>query len=76
MAIVARAASRVAISFSAWPSRNLTFRESLRDIETCLRAFEPKLYHAGFRGQTSRAARWPMPTALTTGESTPTSLRC
>ena len=33
----------------------LTFRESLRDIETCLRALRPKLYHAGFRGQISRS---------------------
>ena len=33
----------------------LTFRESLRDIETCLRAVEPKLYHAGFRGRVSRS---------------------
>ena len=33
----------------------LTFRESLRDIETCLRAFQPKLDHAGFRGQVSRS---------------------
>jgi hypothetical protein len=33
----------------------LTFRESLRDIETCLRAFQPKLYHAGFRGTVSRS---------------------
>jgi Domain of unknown function (DUF4372)/Transposase DDE domain len=33
----------------------LTFRESLRDIETCLRAVEPKLYHAGFRGKVSRS---------------------
>jgi Domain of unknown function (DUF4372)/Transposase DDE domain len=33
----------------------LTFRESLRDIETCLRALEPKLYHAGFRGNVSRS---------------------
>jgi transposase len=33
----------------------LTFRESLRDIETCLRAFQPKLYHAGFRGSVSRS---------------------
>jgi hypothetical protein len=32
-----------------------TFRESLRDIETCLRALEPKLYHAGFRGRVSRS---------------------
>jgi transposase len=33
----------------------LTFRESLRDIETCLRAAGPKLYHAGFRGKVSRS---------------------
>ena len=33
----------------------LTFRESLRDIETCLRALEPKLYHVGFRGKVSRS---------------------
>jgi len=33
----------------------LTFRESLRDIETCLRAMTPKLYHAGFRGRISKS---------------------
>lgn len=33
----------------------LTYRESLRDIETCLRALGPKLYHAGFRGRISRS---------------------
>lgn len=33
----------------------LTFRESLRDIETCLRALGLKLYHAGFRGKVSRS---------------------
>lgn len=33
----------------------LTFRESLRDIETCLRSVQPKLYHAGFRGRVSRS---------------------
>ena len=33
----------------------LTGRESLRDIETCLRAMEPKLYHAGIRGKVSRS---------------------
>ena len=33
----------------------LTFRESLRDIEACLRAQQPKLYHMGFRGQVSRS---------------------
>jgi hypothetical protein len=33
----------------------LTYRESLRDIETCLRAMQPKLYHAGIRGRVSRS---------------------
>ena len=33
----------------------LTFRESLRDIETCLRAIGRKLYHIGFRGKISRS---------------------
>lgn len=33
----------------------LTYRESLRDIETCLRAMGPKLYHAGLRGRISRS---------------------
>lgn len=33
----------------------LTFRESLRDIETCLRAMDTKLYHAGFRARISRS---------------------
>ena len=33
----------------------LTYRESLRDIETCLRAVQPKLYHAGLRGRVSRS---------------------
>jgi hypothetical protein len=33
----------------------LTGRESLRDIETCLRAMQPKLYHCGFRGHIARS---------------------
>jgi len=33
----------------------LTYRESLRDIETCLRAMNRKLYHAGIRGRVSRS---------------------
>ena len=33
----------------------LTYRESLRDIETCLRANGTKLYHAGLRGRVSRS---------------------
>ena len=32
----------------------LTFRESLRDIESCLRAVEPRLYHMGFRSRIAR----------------------
>jgi transposase len=32
----------------------LTYRESLRDIETCLRTFKSQLYHAGIRGNMSR----------------------
>ena len=33
----------------------LTFRESLRDIEVCLRAHESKLYHLGIRGSVARS---------------------
>jgi hypothetical protein len=33
----------------------LTFRESLRDIETCLRAMQPRLYHLGIRSKVSRS---------------------
>ncbi len=33
----------------------LTYRESLRDIEACLRAVPDKLYHMGFRAQVSRS---------------------
>jgi hypothetical protein len=42
--------------FSCWDQflcmafAQLTYRESLRDIETCLRALGPRLYHAGIRG--------------------------
>ena len=32
----------------------LTYRESLRDIEACLRAMQPKLYHMGIQGKVSR----------------------
>jgi hypothetical protein len=32
----------------------LTYRESLRDIEACLRSVGPKLNHMGFRGKVSR----------------------
>jgi len=33
----------------------LTYRESLRDIECCLRAMREKLYHMGIRGKISRS---------------------
>jgi transposase len=33
----------------------LSYRESLRDIECCLRAMKNKLYHAGIRGKVSRS---------------------
>ena len=32
-----------------------TYRESLRDIEACLRSVSGKLYHMGFRGKVSRS---------------------
>ena len=32
----------------------LTYRHSLRDIETCLNSIKPKLYHLGFRGKIAR----------------------
>jgi len=47
-------------SFSCWDQllsmafAQLTFRESLRDIEACLRARQSKLYHMGFRGRVAR----------------------
>ena len=46
--------------FSCWDQflclafAQLTYRESLRDIEACLRAQQSKLYHMGFRGRVSR----------------------
>ncbi len=33
----------------------LTYRESLRDIEACLRSVDSKLYHMGIRGKVSRS---------------------
>ena len=48
-------------SFSCWDQflcmafAQLTYRESLRDIETCLRAMQDRLYHLGIRGGVSRS---------------------
>ena len=43
--------------FLAMAFAQLTYRESLRDIETCLRAMSSKLYHAGFRVPGGRVSR-------------------
>ena len=41
--------------FLAMAFAQLTYRESLRDIETCLRSISSKLYHMGFRGTIARS---------------------
>ena len=41
--------------FLAMAFAQLTGRESLRDVETCLGAVQDKLYHAGFRGRIARS---------------------
>jgi uncharacterized protein DUF4372/DDE family transposase len=48
-------------SFSCWDQflclafAQLTYRESLRDIEACLRSRRPQLYHLGLRGEVARS---------------------
>jgi hypothetical protein len=48
-------------NFSCWDQylamafAQLTYRESLRDIEACLRSISGKLYHMGFRGKVRRS---------------------
>ncbi len=48
-------------SFSCWDQflamafAQLTYRESLRDIEACLRSQDESLYHLGFRSRISRS---------------------
>ncbi len=48
-------------TFSCWNQflcmafGQLTFRESLRDVETCLRSRQDQLYHLGVRGEISRS---------------------
>src|ERR1017187_3102456 len=52
---------RYAKDFSCWDQylamafAQLTYRESLRDIEACLKAVGGKLYHMGFRGSVARS---------------------
>lgn len=49
------------IRFSCWDQflclvfAQLTYRESLRDIEICLRSMSSRLYHCGFRSRISRS---------------------
>jgi len=53
--------NRYAKNFSCWDQylamafTQLTYRESLRDIETCLGAVGGKLYHMGFRSRVARS---------------------
>lgn len=48
-------------NFSCWNQflcmsfAQLTYRESLRDIESCLNSMSNKLYHMGFRGHITRS---------------------
>ena len=50
-----------AARFSCWDQylcmafAQLTYRESLRDIEACLRAVQSKLYHVGIRARVARS---------------------
>ena len=46
---------RCAEQYRAMAFAQLTWRESLRDIETCLEAQAGKLYHSGFRGPVRRS---------------------
>ena len=53
--------NRYVKNFSCWEQflcmafAQLTYRESLRDIESCLRSVGSKLYHMGFRSTVSRS---------------------
>src|SRR6516165_2758182 len=48
-------------TFSCWDQylamtfAQLAYRDSLRDIEACLRSMQGKLYHVGFRGKVARS---------------------
>ena len=87
---LAMASERYAKDFSCWDQylamafAQLTYRESLRDIEACLKAVGGKLYHMGFRGGVARSTpplgrdlsagppRWPTQMKHGTGASMPT----
>jgi len=68
-------------SFTCWDQllcmafAQLTYRESLRDIQACLRGTRHKLYHMGIRGNVSRNTL-ANANKIRDGASTPTSPRC
>jgi hypothetical protein len=66
---------RCAEHFRVMAFAQLTYRESLRDIEACLSAQASKLYHMGFRDRFG-ARRCPTRTKPATGAFTPTLPRC
>lgn len=59
--------------FRAMAFAQLTYRESLRDIEACLSAQKPSAITWGFASLFD-ARRWPMQTNRVTGASMPTLL--
>lgn len=58
--------------FLAMAFAQLTYRESLRDIEVNLRGQAKRLYHMGFRFATISRNTWPRRTLLGLGRSMPT----
>lgn len=59
--VARHAGDRYSKNLSCWDQylamafAQLTYRESLRDIEACLRSVGGKLYHMGFRGSVARS---------------------
>src|SRR5205823_8567648 len=74
-------ANRYVKDFSCWDQflclvfAQLTYRESLRDIEACLRASNPSSI-IWASGDKSLATHWPKQTRFATGAFTTTSLKC
>ena len=54
--------------FAAMVFAQLTYRESLRDIEACLGAIGPKRYHMDLGSAVARST-WPTPTRTAIGAS-------
>ena len=63
---------RCSEQFRVMAFAQITYRESLRDIEACLGAQPSKLYGMGLR-EPSRVRRWPTRTNCATGACGPTS---